>query len=514
MKTLSTIVLAALLFAGNALPMFAQADRTVTVGDTTCFDLTARDENGFIIRDWDITGSPITIILQNSEANTDSSTMSWNDDPDAYTWAKFLHNGTELTPDAVDNQWILDNTLFVEGKVTICLVHTRADSGVFYEIEPKKPFLNQVSETIDFVYGDLDNYLVDITRPIPGQDAVYHFRKYEIVVTPRDRFLNPIEGDFRTLFSARFPGEFVNSQPELSDIFSGTVFIDKPTNYFLASTASRELPNGQLQSITAYNVDDPTIRGITPPYEILRHPPYDFVLQTPTDGTEIIIGKNDARRVDFSWERPSPPDPYTDVLISAFTGERGTDIINYEVSFIDSTSLTQAQVRDSDNLGLDPTLSYSRTQLIPIGDGIAGTNQWFRQPVYWFASASDGLYTTNSTQSPAGAQPPGFLLVLIRDTTVAVDPVSDAPESFQLEQNYPNPFNPSTTIKFSIVKGGEVSLKVYDLVGNEVAELVNEPLTPGVYTTAFHGINLPSGVYIYRLQANGNTITKRMVLTK
>lgn len=91
---------------------------------------------------------------------------------------------------------------------------------------------------------------------------------------------------------------------------------------------------------------------------------------------------------------------------------------------------------------------------------------------------------------------------------------SSVPEGFKLEQNYPNPFNPSTTINYSINKSGAVSLKIYDLTGREVANLVNETKSAGDYSVTFDASRLASGVYIYTLQANGFALTNRMTLIK
>lgn len=88
------------------------------------------------------------------------------------------------------------------------------------------------------------------------------------------------------------------------------------------------------------------------------------------------------------------------------------------------------------------------------------------------------------------------------------------PQRCILDQNYPNPFNPTTNIKFQITKSNHTTLKVYDLLGKEVATLVNEHLTPGSYETTFDGARLSSGVYFYRLQAGGFVQTKKLVLQK
>lgn len=88
------------------------------------------------------------------------------------------------------------------------------------------------------------------------------------------------------------------------------------------------------------------------------------------------------------------------------------------------------------------------------------------------------------------------------------------PKEFSLSQNYPNPFNPATNIKFTIAKSGLVLLKVYNILGSEAAILVNEFMNPGSYKVDFNAASLSSGVYFYRLQSNGNAITKQMILLK
>jgi hypothetical protein len=94
-----------------------------------------------------------------------------------------------------------------------------------------------------------------------------------------------------------------------------------------------------------------------------------------------------------------------------------------------------------------------------------------------------------------------------------------APASFSLDQNYPNPFNPSTRISFSLAVDSKVSLKIFDVLGQEVASLVNQDLTQGVHTYDFNAAGINSGVYFYKLEAtgvNGNEFTdvKKMILVK
>ncbi|MFZ0453900.1 MAG: SBBP repeat-containing protein [Ignavibacteriaceae bacterium] len=86
--------------------------------------------------------------------------------------------------------------------------------------------------------------------------------------------------------------------------------------------------------------------------------------------------------------------------------------------------------------------------------------------------------------------------------------------SYELKQNYPNPFNPTTTISYSLDRASLVILKVYDILGREVATLVNKEKMPGNYSVVFNAINLASGMYIYRMQAGNFIATKKLILLK
>ena len=88
------------------------------------------------------------------------------------------------------------------------------------------------------------------------------------------------------------------------------------------------------------------------------------------------------------------------------------------------------------------------------------------------------------------------------------------PDKYEMSQNYPNPFNPSTTIKYSIMADGLVTLKVYDVLGSEVTTLINENKQAGFYEAVFNASSLANGVYFYRLQSGDFVATKKMVLLK
>lgn len=106
---------------------------------------------------------------------------------------------------------------------------------------------------------------------------------------------------------------------------------------------------------------------------------------------------------------------------------------------------------------------------------------------------------------------------LVIDPLVAtgVETIAGLPKTTNLLQNYPNPFNPSTTIRYEVAGGaGNVRLAVYDLIGREVAVLVNEPKAPGRYEVALNGSDLASGVYLYRLTAGGYSETRKLVILR
>ncbi|MFA7288151.1 MAG: M20/M25/M40 family metallo-hydrolase [Melioribacteraceae bacterium] len=88
------------------------------------------------------------------------------------------------------------------------------------------------------------------------------------------------------------------------------------------------------------------------------------------------------------------------------------------------------------------------------------------------------------------------------------------PSEFVLEQNYPNPFNPATMISYSLPREGFVSLRVYDILGNEAAELVNEQKSAGTHRVNFNAENLSSGIYFYTLETGGKRLANKMMLLK
>ena len=104
-------------------------------------------------------------------------------------------------------------------------------------------------------------------------------------------------------------------------------------------------------------------------------------------------------------------------------------------------------------------------------------------------------------------------MVVFRYSNV-VDITISEPTEFTLSQNYPNPFNPSTAIQYSIPESGNVKLKVFNSIGEEVATLVNNYKEAGSYKVTFNANGLSSGIYYYKLSSNGFNQVKKMILLK
>lgn len=130
--------------------------------------------------------------------------------------------------------------------------------------------------------------------------------------------------------------------------------------------------------------------------------------------------------------------------------------------------------------------------------------------VRWPTGTVNKLYYVNADQE---------ILIKEEDGSVtSAESFKDVPINFFLEQNYPNPFNPVTTIKFFIPSVdayyASTTLRVYDILGNEITTLVSGIRQPGIHEVEFKGENLPSGVYYYTLTSGDFRETKKMLLIK
>ena len=129
----------------------------------------------------------------------------------------------------------------------------------------------------------------------------------------------------------------------------------------------------------------------------------------------------------------------------------------------------------------------------------------------WIFSGVDALDGESSNATASTPFPAGTFKFVRTD---AAEEIQEMPLSVQLHQNYPNPFNPSTTINYDLDHQGHVNLTVYNLMGQKVAELVNEVKNAGTYRLNWNAGSMASGMYYYRLEANGKSVTRKMLLIK
>ena len=255
------------------------------------------------------------------------------------------------------------------------------------------------------------------------------------------------------------------------------------------------LVNGETYIVIANGVLDPNFYASNPDGRSTT-----FTLFVQPMGQELGTGSN----VDFFVLHGATDAPTVDVIarnVATLVDDAAYgDITNYisvpaaaytvDLTLADGTTLVNSYIADLSGLGGGSAAVFASGFLDP------SANQNGESFGIFFALA-DGT---------VGQFPEGV---------VSVEDISGlTPDNYSLSQNYPNPFNPSTTINFSIPNSELVTLKVYNILGSEVATLVNENLASGEYRYSFNAQNLASGVYLYELNAGNFREIKKMNLLK
>ncbi|MCB2203485.1 T9SS type A sorting domain-containing protein [bacterium] len=501
--------------AGPSLEIDSTAIR-LSAGEEVHFDLYIRQQNGEIVHNWDYLGGDTFLELRGSRAEHDSSTHSWNDDADAYSWTRFRLNDSLLTADSI---WVKDDVpyqhftipraAFDSGYAALTFSQSRADSGMVLSCSPRWPFLTQDSPPITIRPGPHAGYLVDLTRPFPDSNAVFLLRRFEMLVRPRDRYLNNLpDQEITTRFAARFPGEFDTGFPGISDIWDQDIPITGWMNAFLSPRIAHQLEqNDELQWIEAYDPAHPGRSGRII-FEVINHAPFSFSLLTPIDRSNITLW-GPTRTETFTWEDPEPRDPYYQIQTSRFDSLRSSDSVRYKIKFLDAVSLARGRELESDEGGRLPQATITHQWLFDLINFIAGTPTVKEADVVWYVQASDGLFLSKSLP-PTNDPRDGFKLTIEK----VGDLVAELPEAehFSLGQNYPNPFAASTTIPLQLKHAGHVRLRVFNLLGEEVARLHDGELTGGTWRFRFIPNHLPPGMYRYVVETEQGRHSRSMLL--
>jgi hypothetical protein len=254
--------------------------------------------------------------------------------------------------------------------------------------------------------------------------------------------------------------------------------------------------------------------------------------------------------IDVPGNFTQPPQPMSYyIFVGSNNPPSGTPVAIGSVNVNDrlvSININLSSINDDGNMAVagfgghyNPQIGLTSADYIPdLGHGTLGVNPYADLP--WLSLSpeegslssneseiidvifnSEGLtanqlYTGYITVTSNDIQNPFVIIpvTLFTGKASSVQNQDGVPENYSLEQNYPNPFNPSTTIKYSIPSSGYITLKVFDVLGNEIATLVNEEKPAGTYKVEFEAESFSSGIYFYKLLAGDFIETKKMILLK
>jgi hypothetical protein len=225
-------------------------------------------------------------------------------------------------------------------------------------------------------------------------------------------------------------------------------------------------------------------------------PLLDFSLTGPADSANIVV---DTETIEFTWNSTTDYD--------------GDDVTyGWRLYSNDTTSVLLDLESNSDGTvnASSPTFEAIDAALVAQGLDVGQSADFL-----WTVVVSDGSDTLQVRTSFFDDFSAMFRVVTLeRGLLTSNDFEEGTPNTFALEQNYPNPFNPTTNIKFALPKTADVTLTIYNMLGQKVNTLINEKMTSGFHVVPFDASNLSSGMYIYRIQAGSFTSTKKMLLIK
>ncbi|OGU51918.1 MAG: hypothetical protein A2080_01875 [Ignavibacteria bacterium GWC2_36_12] len=180
------------------------------------------------------------------------------------------------------------------------------------------------------------------------------------------------------------------------------------------------------------------------------------------------------------------------------------DFVNFNLELVRETDNTLVGVFDNINYNKENVFDYENIHYNVDCSGIQPGNYYLRLRTETSGESKFNLADIRNTGSSIEKQ--SYNKISLGDEGII--------KNYDLAQNYPNPFNPTTTIKYQLLNGGLVTLKIYDMLGREVKTLVNEQKATGRYEVKFDASELASGVYIYRIQVNDYISVKKLMLLK
>lgn len=268
--------------------------------------------------------------------------------------------------------------------------------------------------------------------------------------------------------------------------------------------------------------------------------PPTYVANTLTDATDIITGGYPITETDVLVNCPIVPDSSTADLRYTTGEDPGLTRGWYETTVVFYFNFAESALM-VDGSGMVPLSPIYVCFNINPGEPGGGPPSGFKTDAtgrthnvtatlpedgsyspFWLVNIYDNA-DFDMVHDLASAQMANILVTgaanvncpIVESNPASVEPYTGSfPDQYELNQNFPNPFNPSTTIRFSVVNTEFVSLKVYNSIGQQVAELVNQELPAGSYTVDWNAENVSSGIYLYTLTTDNFNSTKKMILLK
>lgn len=308
--------------------------------------------------------------------------------------------------------------------------------------------------------------------------------KWDLVVVPP--YIGLFNADGRTFLIKYDAGNYIVNNPQSGIAGNNSSF--KGSVVFPEGDAARVFVGGWFSSKVYYITKDDNVDTLLS-YEVADFINFD---QDPSsqlrlNGAGVGDVDGDGNADMFFGTRGGTSQPNAMVFRLEYLGNDPTNPANFVASVVDSAILPAGGDYD-----------------VVVCANVDGDPE------------SEVLYTQGYSRSNPTDEPVPIVILDYQFTPVSVERITDyIPTDIYLDQNYPNPFNPSTTIKFGVTKASNVDLRVFDMLGNEVAVIVdNQFMEAGNYSAKFNAESLSSGIYLYQLKAGDIKITKKMQLIK
>jgi hypothetical protein len=494
-------------------------------------------DNTILVNNGDVGTAPPIISGYNGEGNTQSGGFTYLNDltmkntatcvgaPDgSYSWAFY-------GPGAPNTKAVFQNCLMEHNWWVMLQSNSWAGSRVYFKDDYFVNMSGRACRRNGGVYDNVNNptdtMWVENCTHVMAQGSMYKFRNYEVglIFINHNTFINCAGTFFETQgFQSNVAvtnNIFVNSneQPFSSPWIHPEEVSEVDIDGLPTGLIDVAVLPGDMNQLPRKFLVDKNVAYWDPKLANLAAEANTMAINARTNWVNQSIKMNDRTQSFFDDDATYPyltEGTWYDKL-PAFTDPQ--DLLTTQVDAVkafcigtvDTLStdvLPDWRVSSTDFLYSDwpipVDLSYSDADLLTGGtDGLpVGDLNWFPSDKATFNANMDTYHNA-------------LLTALANGTLTSVEVVGGvSPTEYSLTQNYPNPFNPSTVINFTILKAGNVRLKVYDVLGKEVATLVDGYMPAQSYKVQFDGAALASGVYLYTLNTDNFTQTKKMVLMK